>query len=101
MKIMKRNGFFDPSGEVGVFYAEDVSVISDIALGPEGTWTIIDVAEGHTQDGTSYTRSRFFTYDANGNLLFAFGDGSQLYQSGNCSAPVSLSCMPLLNSHVA
>ena len=63
-EIMKRNGFFDPGGEVDIFKADEVSKISDIALGPEGTWTILD-----------YTRSRLFTYDQQGNLLFAFGDG--------------------------
>ena len=63
-EIMKRNGFFDPGGEVDVFKPNEVSKISDVALGPEGTWTILD-----------YTRSRLFTYDQQGNLLFAFGDG--------------------------
>ena len=67
-QIMKRNGFFDPGGEVDVFYPEDVSKINDVALGPEGSWTILD-----------YRHSKFFTYDQNGNLLFAFGKvGDQL-----------------------
>ncbi len=63
-EIMKRNGFFDPSGEVGVLKNEQLSTIIDVAVGPEGSWTILDK-----------TRARFFTYDDNGNLLFAFGDG--------------------------
>ena len=63
-EIMKRNGFFDPGGEVDVFYAKEVSKITDVALGPEGTWTILD-----------HSRSKLFTYDQQGNLLFAFGDG--------------------------
>ena len=63
-EILKRNGFFDPGGEVDVFYAKEVSKITDVALGPEGTWTILD-----------HSRSKFFTYDQQGNLLFAFGDG--------------------------
>ena len=71
-EIMKRNGFFDPGGEVDVFYANEVSKISDVALGPEGTWTILD-----------YKRSRLFTYDQNGNLLFAFGDGGQYGEGGD------------------
>ncbi len=62
-EIMKRNGFFDPSGEI-VLNANELSEIVDIAVGPEGSWTILDKS-----------RSRFFTYDDNGNLLFAFGDG--------------------------
>ena len=70
-EIMKRNGFFDPGGEVDVFYPEEVSKISDVALGPEGMWTILD-----------YKRSRLFTYDQQGNLIFAFGDGGDIGKGG-------------------
>ncbi len=63
-EIMQRNGFFDPGGEVDVFKADEVSTIIDVALGPEGTWTILDSK-----------RARLYTYDDNGNLLFAFSDG--------------------------
>lgn len=69
-EIMKRNGFFDPAGEVSVAIVSDdknaivgASKIKDVAVGPENTWTIIDAK-----------RSKSFTYDQNGNLLFAFGD---------------------------
>ena len=62
-EIMKRNGFFDPSGEVGVLMADQLSKIIDVAIGPEGTWSILDSS-----------RSRLFTYNGNGDLLFAFGD---------------------------
>ena len=66
-EIMKRNGFFDPGGEV-VYSAEDVSTIVDVAMGKEGSWSLLDSS-----------RSRIFTYDQSGNLLFAFGDkGDQL-----------------------
>ncbi len=65
-EILNRNGFFDPGGEVDVFTADEVSYVNDITLGPEGTWTIVDA-----------NRARFFTYDASGNLLFAFGDGGK------------------------
>ncbi len=69
VEIMKRNGFFDPSGEViDGFNMNKVSTLVDVALGPEGSWTVLDSS-----------RSRLFTYDQNGNLLFAFGDkGNQL-----------------------
>ncbi len=69
VEIMKRNGFFDPGGEVvNSFNQNKVSSIVDITLGPEGSWTILDDS-----------RSRLYTYDAEGNLLFAFGDkGTQL-----------------------
>ena len=77
VEIMKRNGFFDPGGEVDVFYADDVSQITDIALGPEGSWTILD----NTRKSGATTKIRFFTYDQSGNLLFAFGErGEQLGQ---------------------
>ena len=73
--VMKRAGFFPPSGEINFsitatpnYTITGPSTIVDIALGPEGTWSIID-----------QKRQKIFTYDEDGNLLFAFGDkGSQL-----------------------
>ena len=68
VEIMKRNGFFDPGGEVDILMPNEVSKITDIAIGENGAWSIFDAK-----------RSRIFTYDQNGNLLFAFGDkGSQV-----------------------
>ena len=67
-EIMKRNGFFDPGGEVAILGSSQVSQITDVSVGNEGSWTILDKS-----------RSRMFTYDQNGNLLFAFGNsGDQL-----------------------
>ena len=77
-EIMRRNGFFPPSGEVDhkqVKASDEIfgsSTVVDVAIGPEKTWSIID-----------QKRSKVFTYDFDGNLLFAFGDmgaeaGSQL-----------------------
>ncbi len=80
--IMRRNGFYPPSGEVKVKsegmakndQVHGASTIVDAALGVEGTWSIID-----------QKRSRIFTYDLNGELLFAFGDiGTQLGNLKNC-----------------
>lgn len=75
--VMKRNGFYPPSGEVSVvtFSSSDTAIVGaskiiDVAVGPEGTWSIIDEK-----------RSKVFTYDDNGNLLYVFGDGGQ--QTGN------------------
>ncbi len=72
-EILKRNGFFDPGGEVVTNLGQLSPVLSsiiDITLGPEGSWTILD---------SSSSRQRIFTYDSDGNLLFAFGGtGSQL-----------------------
>lgn len=82
--VMNRNGFWPPSGEVDFrnaatteFPIAGPSTIVDVALGPNNTWSIID-----------NKRSRVFTYDSNGNMLFAFGDkGSQL---GNISNLVAI-----------
>lgn len=77
--IMNRNGFFAPSGEVAI---DDTRVltgsnagaptgpseITDVASGPNGVWSIVD-----------QKRSKIYTYDRDGNLLYIFGDkGSQL-----------------------
>ena len=70
-EIMKRNGFWPPAGEVDYNTSSidegktptGVSKIIDVAIGEEGTWSIIDEK-----------RQRVYTYDSNGNLLFAFGD---------------------------
>lgn len=74
--IMSRTGFYPPSGEVRVSSSSrgsssapvGPSMIIDVAMGPAKTWSIIDEK-----------RQRIFTYDKDGNLLFAFGDrGDQL-----------------------
>ena len=75
-EILKRNGFFDPGGEAGILNPNEVSKITDIAIGAEGSWSILD-----------QTRSRIFTYDSSGNLLFAFGDtGDQIGNGTNYTA---------------
>jgi hypothetical protein len=77
-ELMRRNGFYPPSGEVDFFGAVNAmsgtnkvitgpSQIVDVAVGPEDTWSIIDSK-----------RSKVFTYDFDGNLLFAFGDSGDL-----------------------
>ncbi len=73
--IMKRNGFFGPGGEVNVSNLSTAEItgaskIIDAAIGPEETWSIIDEK-----------RSKVYTYDSEGNLLFIFGDKGQ--QLGN------------------
>ena len=77
-QIMNRNGFFDPGGEVDIFNQSEVSKIIDVALGEEGSWTILD----NTPLGDK-RRIRLFTYDQDGNLLFAFGDQGDQIGSGN------------------
>lgn len=81
--VMTRNGFYPPSGEVKVSTSATSTItgassIVDAAVGPEGTWSIIDDK-----------RSKVFTYDNQGNLLFAFGDsGSQLGSISKVNAVV-------------
>ncbi len=74
-EIMNRLGYFSPSGEINVTRSS-VSRIIDVAVGPENTWSIIDEK-----------RQKVYTYDKNGNLLFAFGDsGGQLGNLTNIEA---------------
>ena len=72
--IMKRNGFFAPAGEVAVELnakktaanetaPTGVSTVKDVSSGPDGIWSIIDSK-----------RSKVYTYDSDGNLLYIFGD---------------------------
>ena len=65
--ILGRNGFFGPGGEVTLDAGAKPSTIIDVALGPSGSWSIID------QD-----RSKIYTYDQYGQLLFIFGDKGDL-----------------------
>lgn len=81
-EIMKRNGFWPPAGEVDFLKNTSnasttnttndggVSKIIDVAEGEEGTWSIIDEK-----------RKRVYTYDKNGNLLFAFGEEGNMMGS--------------------
>lgn len=80
-EIMKRNGFWPPAGEVDFNNSTTgstsnssndggVSKIIDVAEGEEGTWSIIDEK-----------RKRVYTYDGNGNLLFAFGEEGNMMGS--------------------
>ena len=76
--VMTHNGFFGPYGEVAPkaigrsTNETGVSRVVDAAVGPEGTWSLIDDK-----------RSRVYTYDDSGNLLFAFGAKGQML--GNLS----------------
>ena len=65
--VMRRMGFYSPDGEL-FYYSRGPSRIVDVAMGPEGTWSIIDEA-----------RSKVFTYDEDGRLLFIFGDEGQYF----------------------
>lgn len=69
--IMYRNGFYPPAGEVKLDDDAKPSLIIDAAVGSNGTWSIIDER-----------RSKIFTYNYSGELLFAFGDNTGS-QTGN------------------
>jgi len=85
--IMRRNGFFIPAGEVALegngaggsssSSATGPSMLIDVALGPNGMWSVVDSK-----------RCRIYTYDSDGNMLFAFGDKGQ--QLGNLSQPTAI-----------
>jgi tetratricopeptide (TPR) repeat protein len=72
--VIKRNGYFPPMGDVQYVVGMNNYVVS-------GPSSLVDVA--NTEDGI-YTvldqkRSRLFTYDSEGNLLYIDGDeGSQV-----------------------
>jgi tetratricopeptide (TPR) repeat protein len=80
-EIMRRNGFWMPAGEIdfSTRSTDDitgVSTVIDAAVGPENIWSIIDEK-----------RNRIYTYDFDGNLLFAFGDnGTMLGNIGSIEA---------------
>lgn len=82
--VMTRGGFFGPGGEVNVIWssreANDIvgaSKIIDVALGDEGTWSILDEK-----------RSKIYTYDSYGRLLHIFGDKGEML--GNLKMAESL-----------
>jgi len=72
--VMNRNGFYPPAGEVDVDTKWGASAIIDAAVGPNGTWTIIDGKK--IDEDTGETLSKVYTYNDNGELLFAFGSGA-------------------------
>ena len=81
--IMVRNGFAIPAGEVMFSDLKEMtaevgpSKLVDIAMGPNGMWSVVDSKRG-----------KIYTYDTEGNLLFAFGDKGQ--QLGHLSSPVAI-----------
>ena len=81
--IMVRNGFAMPAGEImfsdlkGMTKETGPSTLVDIAMGPNGMWSVVDSKRG-----------KIYTYDTEGNLLFAFGDKGQ--QLGHLFSPVAI-----------
>ena len=81
--IMVRNGFAMPAGEIMFSDIKSMtkevgpSKLVDIAMGPNGMWSVVDSKRG-----------KIYTYDTEGNLLFAFGDKGQ--QLGHLTSPVAI-----------
>lgn len=75
--VLRRTGVYPPAGDLDISKDAGPSSIIDVALGPDGVYTLLDSRQG-----------RFFTYDADGNLLFAFGQTG--YKEGNQQQPVSI-----------
>ncbi len=73
--VLKRNGAFGQGGDIE--FIGDVSRFIDVAIGEDGTYSVLDS-----------TRSRVFTYDINGNLLYVFGGSGT--QAGVFRRPVAL-----------
>lgn len=78
--VLVRNGAFPPCGDVEIALSTDGNATNtDILYGPS---SITDVAVG--SDGiyslADQKRGKIFTYDGNGNLLYAFGGTG--YQQG-------------------
>ena len=81
--IMVRNGFALPAGEVvfsdmaAMTKVTGPSTLVDIAMGPNGMWSVVDSKRG-----------KIYTYDSEGNLLFAFGDTGE--QLGHLKTPTAI-----------
>ncbi|MBQ8752582.1 MAG: hypothetical protein IJZ13_05720 [Clostridia bacterium] len=74
--ILRRQGMYAPVGDL-VTEAENLSAFRDVALSDCGIYTALDTNKG-----------RLFTYDDDGELLFAFGGiGNKL---GQFSRPVAV-----------
>ena len=82
--ILVRNGFAMPAGEIqfsdmaAITKETGPSELVDIAMGPNGMWSVVDSKRG-----------KLYTYDMEGNLLFAFGDKGE--QLGHLTTPVAIS----------
>lgn len=73
--VLKRNGVYPPVGDL--IFTQKQSMIVDVAVSDGGIYTLLD-----------FQRGRLFTYDDNGNLLFAFGDKGEKRE--NFKQPVAV-----------
>lgn len=81
--VLKRNGYHNPMGDImfveglNNYVIEGPSNLSDIAIGKDGIYSVLDSK-----------RSRIFTYDSEGNLLYVNGDKGE--QSDKFSSGIAL-----------
>src|SRR5690554_4337157 len=67
--VLVRSGYHDPMGDIQYVEAKNnyvvdgPSILVDVAIGPNGMYSVLD-----------QRRSRIFTYDAEGNLLYVNGE---------------------------
>ncbi len=79
--VLIRKGYFSTVGDVSYkidpVRGPDISIIVDVALGPNGRYTLLD---------ENY--NRLFTYSSDGELIYAFS--AEGYQVGNSRTPVAI-----------
>lgn len=81
--VLKRNGYHPPMGDIyyvegkNNYVIEGPSTLMDIAIGKNGIYSVLDSK-----------RSRIFTYDSEGNLLYVNGDSGE--QSDKFNQGVSI-----------
>ena len=79
--VLVRKGYFSTVGDVAYgldnLGKPETSVIEDVALGPDGRYTLLDSR-----------LNRLFTYSSDGELIYAFSANG--YQAGNSKTPVSI-----------
>ncbi len=79
--VLVRRGYFPTVGDVSYKFnslgAAEVSIIKDVALGPNGRYTILDSQ-----------KNRLFTYSKDGELLYTFSANG--IQKGNTTSPSSI-----------
>lgn len=75
--ILSRNGFYPPIGDLVYASDDTISKIVDVADNGSGVYSLLD-----------YTRGRIFTYNDDGQLLFAFGRKGN--KKGQSQYPVAI-----------
>lgn len=84
--VLRRQGFYPPTGDIQYPYAglgatiEGRSVFVDVVTRENGLYSALDIR-----------RSRVFTYDSNGSLLYVFGGAGD--QVGLIQGPVAIEAL--------